>query len=295
MSPAPYLEHSFTRALYEALKRLIKDNPRGFCTSHLYREVYHTMPTTKPGPKPLLFDQARHGLGRIWLRPQVSIDQMPKRTEDRRFLKLTFRLNDSPDLAVMNEIALHLQFIPHVDQIRFEDLYAPKKQITDLIWLVWAASKMRPLVRKLQARRRLQKVRALTEQKAVKPSTSFIKLHTEPSQPPACDWGSALQVKDHSPMDSQESRDCRKRSGTWPPTREVSPINTHGPLSVGQISTLFEVDILKAKNPPYAVSPITNGVHQMVNGIRVENHHKRRRSASIGTKTPLGKLRKTGG
>lgn len=128
-SPAPYLEHSFTRALYEAMKRLIKENPKGFTTSHLYREVYHTMPATtpkqKPNPKPLLFDQARHSLGRIWLRPQVLSDQAPKATDEERYLKLTFRLIGSPDLAVINELALHLQYLPHVDQVRFEDLYTP--------------------------------------------------------------------------------------------------------------------------------------------------------------------------
>ena len=220
---------------------------------------------------------------------------MPKRAEDGRFLNLTFRLNDNPDLAVMNELALHLQFIPYVDQIRFENLYAPKEQITDFMRLVLAASKMRPLVRKLQAKRQLQKVRTLAEQKAVKPSTSFIKLHTEPRQPPACDWSSASQVQDHSPIESQESRDRRKKEENWPPTQETSSTNADSPLSVERISTMFTVIIPKAKNPHPTITPSTNGMRQMVNGNHTENYNKRRGSASLGTETPPEKARKTGG
>ncbi len=110
-SPAPKFPHSFTRALHDTMKRLLEENPKGFCTSHLYREVYHTIPDST-NPKPLLFDQARHSFGRIWLRPQVQSDKPPKAANEGRYLKLTFRLNEKPDLAVMNELALNLQYLP---------------------------------------------------------------------------------------------------------------------------------------------------------------------------------------
>ena len=213
------------------MKRLIKDNPNGFCTSHLYREVYHTMPiapeASDPQPKPLLFDQARHSLGRIWLRPQVSSEKLPKATEDGRYLKLTFRLNQDPDLAVMNELALQLQFLPHVDQIRFEDLYAPREQITGFLRLVLLASKLKPLVRKLHARRQRRKIQALAEQTEEKATPSLIELHMEHSHRPACDWSSASQVVDHDPKHTQDLLDRRERLGPLVASQE-NIITTNG-------------------------------------------------------------------
>ena len=187
-----------------------------------------TKPRGKPNPKPLLFDQARHSLGRIWLRPQVQSHQPSKGPEEGRFLKLILRLNESPDLAVMNEIALNLQFLPHVDQVRFEDLYAPKEQITDFMRLVLLASKLKPLVRKLHAKRQRKKLLALGAENKNKPSASLIELHLEKQQRPACDWSSAEQILNHDPKDSQLSQDQRKKNRTWPPLEAPSAINgTH--------------------------------------------------------------------
>lgn len=246
MSPAPNREHSFTRTLYEALKRLIKDNPKGFCTSHLYREVYHTTPATgpskKPVPKPLLFDQARHSYGRIWLRPQVVTERPPKaNNEEGRYLKLTFRMNENPDLAVMNELALSLQFLPHVDQIRFDDLYAPKEQIADFMRLVLLASKLKPLVRKMHARRQLKKIRALAENAQEKPPTSLLKMRLENNHRPACDWSSATHVLDHYPDYTHESQDRRKKRRTWPSEQKL--LSTNGGTSNGQPPDGHEADV----------------------------------------------------
>ena len=225
-SPAPQREDSFTRALHKAMESLIEQHPKGFCTSHLYREVYHSMPTTKPSgkrsPKPLLFDQARHSLGRIWLRPQVLDDTPPKYIEGRTSLKLTFRLTESPDLAVMNELALQLQFIPHVDQIKFEDLWAPKEQITEFMRMVFLASKLKPLVRKLHARRQVRKFQALAEKIEKKPAPSLIESHLETPNRPALDWSSASQVHGRRSGYAHESQDGRKKRKLWPPFREPS-------------------------------------------------------------------------
>lgn len=239
-SPAPHLPHSFTKTLYDSLKRLIKENPKGFSTSHLYREVYHTLPITEPpkpeNPKPLLFDQARHSFGKIWLRPQVETDGSAKAKEEGRYLKLTFRLNANPDLAVMNELALHLQFLPYVDQIRFEDLYAPKEQITDFMMLVLQAGKLRPLIRKIHAKRQLRRIAEMrTGQDGVEPPSSLLKLTLDQNHHPAYDWSSASEVSNHGP------RDQRKKSGTWPPPRATSL--THGSLPNGQLSEEYKVDV----------------------------------------------------
>ena len=261
-SPAPHLAHSFTSALYEAMKRLIRDNPKGFCTSHLYREVYHTMPiapeSSETQPKPLLFDQARHSLGRIWLRPQVPTDNISKATEDGRYLKLTFRLNQDPDLAVMNELALQLQFLPHVDQIRFEDLYAPREQITGFLRLVLLASKLKPLVRKLHARRQRRKIQALAEQKEEKASPSLIELHMEHSHGSACDWSSASRVVDHDPKYTQDSLEQREKLR---------------PLQTSQESIVTN-NALQSNGQPRIKRPIDSDDSMDVN----VNNHKRPRS-----------------
>ena len=223
-SPAPKSEHSFTRTLTTALRSLLQRNPKGFHTSDLYREVYHTISPHPATTKPLLFDQSRHNFGKIWLTPQLLSNQPPKAKEEGGggFLKLTFRLNEDPDLAVMNELALALQYLPHVDQIKFDDLYAPREQIANFMHAVFQAQKIKPLVRRMQARRKLRKVAELkagdSEPKA---STSLLKLHLEQNHRPLYDWSDAKPVG-HNPQDSEGSRDRRRKNSTWPPTQGQS-------------------------------------------------------------------------
>ena len=265
---------SFTRALHKAMESLIEQNPKGFCTSHLYREVYHNMPAIKPSgkrsPKPLLFDQARHSLGRIWLRPQVLDDTPPKYIEGRTSLKLTFRLTESPDLAVMNELALQLQFIPHVDQIKFEDLWAPKEQITEFMRMVFLASKLKPLVRKLHARRQVRKFQALAEKIEKKPAPSLIESHLKAPNRPACDWSSARPYHDHHSGYAHESQDERKKRKTWPPFQEPSlttDTQAHGePLSM-DAKGLPGIDVLTTSSFQCGVNAMTNSSHGHSLGI----------------------------
>lgn len=238
-SPAPKSEHSFTRTLTTALRSLLEEKPGGFCTTDLYREVYHTIPQHPDCTKPLLFDQSRHNLGKIWLMPQVVSDRPPKTGEEGRFLKLTFRLNQDPNLAVMNEIALNLQYLPYVDQIKFDDLYAPREQITNFMKAIVQAQKMKPLIRKMQARRKLQKVAELkTGDNKIETSKSLLKLHLEQNHHSVYDWSPAERVLGHNPKDSEESRERRKQTRTWPPT--------HGKHSVSGTlpgDTLSKVDL----------------------------------------------------
>lgn len=232
------------------------------------------MPTTEPpkprNPKPLLFDQARHSLGRIWLRPQIESDRPPKAKEEGRYLKLTFRLNDKPDLAVMNELALHLQYLPHVDQIKFEDLYAPKEQITAFMQLIIQAGKLRPLIRRIHERRQLRRVaEMMTGAKKVEAPESLIKLHLEPNHHPAYDWSNASEVSDHSSRLSEQSRDQRKKSGTWPPTQ--ARLSTNGSLPIGQPSAEYQVDLpgpgtLVSTFVPQRVNTTDFAAHGQANG-----------------------------
>ncbi len=241
ISPAPHLPHSFTKTLYDCLKRLIEENPKGFHTSHLYREIYHALPITEQNPKPLLFDQARHSYGKIWLRPQVVTDKPPKAKEEGRYLKLTFRLNANPDLAVMNELALHLQFLPHVDQIRFEDLSAPREQITNLIKWIVQAGKLRPLLRKIHARRQMRKIGEMTMgESGVSVPSSLRKLILDQKPHAAYDWSSASEVNDHNSKHSEHSRDQTKSSGTLSPAQAT--ISPDASLKNDQLSTENKLD-----------------------------------------------------
>ena len=264
-SPAPKSEYSFTRTLTTALRSLLKDNPKGFCTTHLYREVYHTVPPHPDTTKPLLFDQSRHDYGKIWLMPQVLSERPPKTEEEGRFLKLTFRLNENPDLAVMNELALNLQFLPYVDQIKFDDLYAPKEQITNFMKAVVQAQKLKPLIRKMQARRKFQKVAELkTGENKVEASKSLLKLHLEQKHHPVYDWSGAEPVPGHDPKDSEKSRDKRKKTRTWPPAQR-GPSMT-GSSSGDTLSAEYKVDL------PGPGTLVTTFVPRRVNTMDVLAH-----------------------
>ena len=204
------------------MTRLLKDNPKGFPTSRLYNELYHTVPLDKPY-KPLHFDQSQLNLGNIWLRPQVALNT-PKSREEDKYLKLTLRLNADPDLMVMNELAYHLQCLPHVDQIRFEDLYSPNEQLVAFMRSTLQAQKLRPLVRKIHARRQLRRQAGINADTVAKLFNSLLKLPLDRSTGPTCDWSSAELVYNHSgPQRSgdQKSGDEKKDSVIWQPSLDV--------------------------------------------------------------------------
>ena len=121
-SPAPKFEGSFTRALNQTLPKLLKENDNGFLTSDLFSELYHTVP--KDSPRPHLFDQSRHDYGKIRLRPHnFTAVATPER--QNLFLNLTLRINVEPEDAIIHELARHLSFLPHVNEVRFEKMYEP--------------------------------------------------------------------------------------------------------------------------------------------------------------------------
>ncbi|CAF9917798.1 MAG: hypothetical protein ALECFALPRED_000370 [Alectoria fallacina] len=297
--PAPKSEISFTRTLTTALRSLLKENPKGFSTTDLYREVYHTVPLHSATTKPLLFDQSRHNFGKIWLMPQVLSDRPPKTEEEGRFLKLTFRLNEDPNLAVMNELALKLQYLPHVDQIKFDDLYAPREQITNFMAAVVQAQKLKPLIRKMLAKRRFQKLTELkTGDNGVKASESLLKLHLEQNHHPVYDWSRAKREPGHDPKDSEEARDRRKRIRTWPPAEAKSYMD--GPLSGDRLSAEYKVDLpgpgtLVTTFVPRGVNTTEVLAHEQANGTTASTEtsqaqnrdgHKRQRSTSPDRDAP---------
>ena len=210
--PAPSLPGSFTKTLNDILPRLLENNPHGFSTAHLFRELYHEVPNTKP----LLFDQSRHSYGKIWLRPQVETPK-PKMDAEGRYLTLKLRLNEEPKGAVMNELASHLQYLPHVDEVRFENLYAPRDQVANFMLFVVQSQRLRPLIRRLHARRQLQKALEIKRNNnGVAPPASSMKLHLEHKHHSVYDWSSATYSKRRHGADSPEDvPHKRRKSSTW--------------------------------------------------------------------------------
>lgn len=217
MVPAPLQVGSFTKSLLQVLRKLLQENKAGFATSQLYRAIFHSIPHKV---KPWHFDQARRDFGRIWLRPMsANVTERPTRENESAYLNLTLKLNQEPNSIAMNQLALQLQYLPHVDLVRFEKLYAPKRQIEDFMYFVRLAAKLRPLIRKVHAKRRLKKLMAQNEKVSQRP-LSLIALYLDQKQSSACDWSSALD--DHnptptSPLTSPSSGNRRKKSFTWPP------------------------------------------------------------------------------
>lgn len=206
--PAPKEPDSFTSMLHDSLKAILKKNSTGFCTSSLYRELYHKAPKIKP----LLFDESRYSYGKIWLCPQTKAPE-PGPEVEGVFLNLTLRLNEEPQGAIMNELALHLSFLPHVDLVRFEHMYAAKRQMEGFMKFVYQTKRLRPLIRKLYARRQLRKVAAMVkDENKEKPAPSLVRLLVEQEHKPIYDWSSAKMS--HHP---------RTKAVTWPASHPTKP------------------------------------------------------------------------
>ena len=190
------LPHWLTRTLNDVLKRLLNENPKGFSTSDVYRELYYTVPFDKPC-KPLLFDQAQDDLGRVWLRPQVQHAPLESQ-ENCRYLKLGLKLNVDLEVPMMNEICLHLQKLPHVEQVEFGDLPLPRKQLTDFMRMVLQAQRIRPLIRKMVAKRRWRMIERLGKAYPHGTTTpsSPSKLSLSQDHQPTYDWSKSMQYDD---------------------------------------------------------------------------------------------------
>ncbi|KAL8806794.1 MAG: hypothetical protein Q9200_004910 [Gallowayella weberi] len=253
--PAPLHAGSFTKSLDQVLRKLLRENKDGFATSQLYREIYHTIPHKV---KPWHFDQARRDYGRIWLRPQLTqATENPRSAKGATYLNLTLELNEKPNSVVMNQLALQLQYLPHVQQVRFEKLYAPKKQIEDFMLRILQAIKLRPLIRKIYARRRLRKLMALPQSERInqRPS-SFVSLFLDQKQFSECDWSSALDGHNPTPTSplTSPSRHLEKRSSTWPPV-EAGTTKKGTTFSNRFFSVDYQITLPRASSIPGIFQP----------------------------------------
>lgn len=215
--PSPRQPGSFTKCFTDCLERLKRENVKGFCTSQLYRELYHMDELHR---KPWLFDSAKQDHGKIWLRPQ-SVAPSTNDTEpngDTR-LSLTLRLHQSPDInTVLSQIALKMQYLPHVEEVRVENLYAPQEKIKHMLGVLNQIQKLRPVIRKACARRRLKKIReTLTSHDANTCEQNVIHMiNGEGSVHPACDWNPEVpgRINHHGAI--TKPLQSRKKSFTWP-------------------------------------------------------------------------------
>ena len=218
----------------DVLRKNLIANPRGFCTSQLYRDLFHSIPKdTKT--KPMLFDQSRHSYGKIWLRPQELVSSRePSNRMEGRYLNLNLQLDEEPNNVVMNELALALQYLPHVVKVRFVSLYAPKHQIESFMRSVYLAKKLRPLVRRLHARVKLRKLTEMAQnEKTIQPSASFLDLLFKPISHPIYDWSSARRQEEVS------SSGPRVNSYVWSPAL-AEPSSTTQTVS----NRLFSIDYI---------------------------------------------------
>lgn len=175
-----------TGTLTDVLERLLKENPKGFSTSDVYRELCYAFTFDKPS-KPLLFDQGQNDLGRIWLRPQVQ-HAPPESQGDRGYLKLELKLVGDPEISMMNEIAFRLQRLPHVEQVKFEGLSSPRGPLTDFMRMAVQAQKIRPLIRRIVRRRILRK--AHSHETTIPSSLSMLSLSQ--NDQPTYDWSGTM-------------------------------------------------------------------------------------------------------
>ncbi|MCJ1463168.1 hypothetical protein MMC07_001773 [Pseudocyphellaria aurata] len=219
--PVPTMNGSFTKHLNRVLKSLLSSEPQGFTTFRLYREVFHSLlPTAEEVKKnkiatPYLFDLARRDLGKIWLRPQKETTA-PRNKEQSVHLKLSLQLHKQPDNALMNELAIALQYLPHVDKVEYQDLFAPEREMKSFMRSVMQAQKLRPLIRELIARRKQKEIKK-TDPPPIK------RMLLEQNHQPLYDWSGEFN---HDGQGPTPSGDHRNGSIPWPIKKQEHTVTT---------------------------------------------------------------------
>lgn len=170
--PPPGREGSFTAALNDVLRKLLSKHQKGFSTSQLYRELYHTLPAKRE--RPHLFDLAKNTQERIWLRP-MKTTHLPE-TEGDIFLNVTIRLKVDEDTAerrenlnvVMNRLAYKLQYLQDVDKISFNYLSAPKARLKEFRRIVLIRQKWLPILERIRLKLRRKEFKNMCRERANK-------------------------------------------------------------------------------------------------------------------------------
>lgn len=155
------------------LEKLLKEHRKGFSTSQLYRELYHSLPATPP-ERPHLFDLAKNTQERIWLRPlKIAHSSEP---DGNILLNVTIRLKVEEDTAeqpenlnvVMNGLAYKLQYLPNVEQISFKYLSAPKARLQEFCRVVFMRQKLIPVLDRARVRNQAKTLKDMCKESADK-------------------------------------------------------------------------------------------------------------------------------
>lgn len=168
---APQNPRSFTRLLCNTLEEL-SNTKGGFSTSKLYRELYFKV---EEGPRPFLFDQSVHDWGRISLQPLGNTSSppdpgmSPSKNGDA-VLHMLLRLRSKPKPHSMNELARAMQYLPHVKEIQFQSMRAPRMQLEGFMQGVSQAMKLRPLVTRLRKQIDAKRQARLSDSKEIQHS-----------------------------------------------------------------------------------------------------------------------------
>ena len=199
LSPSPGRQGSFTAALIEVLKNLLKEpkHQHGFSTSILYSHLYHYPDLAKY--KPLLFDQSQFDYGKIWLRPQRSaanVEMLVKPSDVVLDLKIHMSLTkEDPVGLAMNELAKALQYLPHVHHIDFEQLHAGDEDVAMFLQALRRASNVKKAIRLLKERvkkRKREELEAGDPMRRIQRPPSFNQYLTKIPSSSTQDWSSGV-------------------------------------------------------------------------------------------------------
>ena len=204
----------FTKLLTEALSNLLKASPRGFPISRLYREIYQESPDAEPQ----LFNLSSGHHSEISICQPITSGK-PRETKTKGELVLNLSLHitgPQVETSMMNDIASHLQFLPHVKAIKFLNLSAPSEEIAKFMQSILRAQKLRPLVRKLHARRQMREIQSSSQPSDNRPQSLF-ELQNRLNQNPRYDWSNVTQEHPHKSSDESISPPPKKRRiSDWP-------------------------------------------------------------------------------
>ncbi|MCJ1438958.1 hypothetical protein MMC27_008348 [Xylographa pallens] len=193
--PSAKHNDSFTRRLCDTLEAVLSQAKylKGFPTSELYRRIYHQ---TKDDIKPFLFDQSDFDFGKIWLRPLKVLSEPTSPSERHHVtIDLTLRLTELPDPAKINELARALQYLPHVDEIKFEKLHAPAEEIQEFFYCMRKAMHIKKFIKiirlRLQRKAQAKELQEMSNAEGRRPSLR-INVATHQFQTP--DWSDAEAI-----------------------------------------------------------------------------------------------------
>ncbi|MCJ1249478.1 hypothetical protein MMC30_006702 [Trapelia coarctata] len=189
--PSAKKKDSFTSRLCETLEAMLLEekHAKGFPTSELYRRIYHK---TRDDIKPFHFDQSAFDYGKIWLRPHNTHHEPPPPVKKPVTIDITLQMTDLPDPAKMNELARALQYIPHVDEVKLQNLHAPAEEVQEFYYAMKKAMRIKKVIQRLR-QRVLEKDRKHLLDRIDQPSKSRPNLHVDipVGQDNSSDWSNA--------------------------------------------------------------------------------------------------------